>query len=147
MTGANAEVILQTWLDEVIVHMFADDFDAWVDTMGCPMVTVSSEGHSLISTRDMLRDKYDQWRLQFQVQRITDMIRIAKDVTFVSDTQIQGDYTTEIISHGQRVLPRFHSNITLELQGRRWRATELISGMTGSHRHLLHAKQPSNAPS
>ncbi|MFT6536816.1 MAG: hypothetical protein ACJAQU_001719 [Loktanella salsilacus] len=147
MPGPNAEAILQTWLDEVIVQVFANDFDGWADTMACPLVTVSCQGRSVIGTRDMLREKFDQWRTLFEVQRVTDMIRVAQHATFVTEDQIHGEYTTETLSHGQRIIPGFSSTITLTLQGRRWRATELISGMTGSHRHLLHAKPQGNAPS
>ncbi len=141
-----AKIIFQNWLDRVADHVFADDFASWASAWSQPLLIVSPCGNSVITSEEMLHEKFVQWRTLFAIQRVTDMIRMAHDVSFMTADMITGSYTTEILSHGQRVVPRFESTMILARRDNVWRGTELKSGMTVPHRHLIHSNTPREVP-
>ncbi|SEM51611.1 hypothetical protein SAMN04488003_101387 [Loktanella fryxellensis] len=137
--------LLQDWLDRVAALVFADDFDGWADTMGQPLLVVNPVGRSSIVTRDQLRDKFALWRSMFDTLRVTHMIRTAHDSVGLDDDRLAGTYSTDLLSNGHRVMPRFASTIILTRQDGIWRATELSSGMAPTYRHLIHTDTPPSA--
>ncbi|MCF7701046.1 hypothetical protein [Loktanella sp. M215] len=142
MDAKAAHTVFQDWLDRVAAYVVANDYDNWRTTMSCPVVVNSAAGPSEMGTEDQLREKFEQWRLQINVQRVSDLIRIAHDVQAISEDHIEGAYTMDVLSNGQRVMPRFISAATLRYQDRHWRATELNSGLAVKHRHLIHTSAP-----
>ena len=141
-----AQIIFQAWLDRVANHVLVDDFAGWADTMGKPIRIISPAGYSEFKDERMLREKFDQWRTLIVIQRLTNMIRVAHDVSFMTDDMIVGAYTTDLLSQGHRIMPRFESSMILSRQTGVWRATELKSGMTVAHRHLIHTNTPRGGP-
>lgn len=138
MEDGAAHHIFQDWLDRVVAYVVANDYDAWRNTMSCPLLVDSAAGPSVMATEAQLREKFEQWRTQISVQRVTDLIRIAHDVHAMATDHIEGAYTFDMLSNGKRIMPRFISCATLRFHDGHWRATELNSGLAVKHRHLIH---------
>jgi hypothetical protein len=124
-----AGFIFQTWLDQVGDAFFADDFATYRAAVRLPLEVVSAEGLTLIGDETALRAKFDSWVAMLQTQRATQMIRTARDVVRIDDSTIQGDYDTDILHQGQRVMPRFSSSMILDLAGNTPRAIRVMTGI------------------
>jgi len=61
---------------------------------------------------------------------VTDMIRVAHNVQWMSPDMICGDYYTELLSNGQRIMDRFQSSMILEKRNDSWLATHVATGIT-----------------
>ncbi|WP_342070453.1 hypothetical protein [Yoonia algicola] len=134
-----AELFFQEWLDEVAAAFFDERFDLYENAVSLPLEIVSERRASTIGTQDGLKLKFDQWVSMMQTHRVTDMIRIARGVTRLSPDRIVGDYDTEILSNGARVMPAFSSSMMLEKQGNIWRAVRVTTGMTQDQWPLFFA--------
>lgn len=125
-----SKATFQDWLDTVGAAFFQANFDAYERAVLLPMTIATQTSVLKVSDRTALRRGFDTWVHMLKTYEVTDMIRLCRNVKVVDATHMTGDYQTEILAHGQRVVPPFTSTMTLEKRDG-WRATHVISGMTG----------------
>lgn len=125
-----AGFIFQSWLDKVGDAFFDGRFDIYQSAVALPLEIFSDEGVKRIETADDLRAKFDAWVDLLQSQQATHMIRTASNVEWIDKATIWGDYHTDILSNGHRVMPRFSSSMVLKISGDDAQATRVITGLT-----------------
>ena len=134
--------ILQSYLDAVSRTVLAADWEAYRMCVALPLHIVSHDENKVVSTEDDLRAGFDQFCDTLRSSRITDYIRLVESSTMLEQDLISGSYVSHLISHGQRIMPAFRSQITLRLIGNRWRAASVTNGLANSRwplvRLLLH---------
>lgn len=131
----------QEWLDRVAGFVFSGDVDAFVDHFSLPLAILSDTQASTIETRDGLIEKFRAWQNMFAALAVTSMERTVRDVIDFGPTRIVAQYGSDVLSRGQRVMPRFESVLVLELQGTTWRCSEIVTGLGAADRHLIHANE------
>ena len=138
----DAPETLQAYLDEVSRTLLAADWEAYRMCVALPFHIVSHDENKVVSTEDDLRAGFDQFCDTLRFNRITDYIRLVESATMLDQDLISGSYMSHLISHGQRIVPAFRSQITLRLIGNRWRAASVTNGLAKSRwplvRLLLH---------
>ena len=138
----DAPETLQAYLDEVSRSVLADDWETYRQCVALPCHIVSHDESKVVSTEDDLRAGFDQFRDTLRINRITDYVRLVDSATMLDRDLISGSYVSHLISHGQRIMPPFRSQMTLRLIGNRWRAAWVTNGLANSRwplvRLLLH---------
>ena len=133
----DAAAIMQSYLDEVGQTVMADDWATYMECIALPCHIVSHDESKVVSTEDDLRAGFDQFRDTLQFKKITDYIRLVESATMLDAGLISGSYVSHLISHGQRIMPPFRSQMTLRLIGNRWRATSVTNGLAKSRWPLV----------
>ncbi len=143
----DAATILQSYLDEVSVAVLADDWDSYRDAVSLPCHIVSHDESKVVATVEELKAGYDQFRGTLQAQRVTDYVRLVETAARLDPDLISGSYLSHIISNGNRVLLPFQSQMTLRLQGNRWRAASVTNALANSRWPLVRlALHPETDP-
>lgn len=125
-----ADTFFQQWLDHVGGAFFVDRFDIYRAAIHLPLEITSTEDVKIIHDEAALRALFDSWVQMLKLQRATDMVRVARQVEWMSPTMICGDYYTEILSNGQRIMDRFSSSMILQRHDNTWQATHVATGIT-----------------
>ena len=133
----DAPETLQAYLDEVSRSVLADDWETYRMCVALPFHIVSHDENKVVSTEDDLRAGFDQFCDTLRFNRITDYIRLVESATMLDQDLISGSYVSHLISHGQRIMPAFRSQITLQLSGNRWRAASVTNALANSRWPLV----------
>ena len=133
----DAPETLQAYLDKVSRTVLADDWETYRMCVALPFHIVSHNENKVVSTEDDLRAGFDQFCDTLRFNKITDYIRLVESATMLDQDQISGSYVSHLISHGQRIMPPFRSQMTLRLIGNRWRATSVTNGLAKSRWPLV----------
>ena len=133
----DAPETLQAYLDEVSRTVLADDWETYRMCVALPFHIVSHDENKVVSTEDDLRAGFDQFCDTLRFNRITDYIRLVESATMLDQDLISGSYMSHLISHGQRIMPAFRSQITLQLIGNRWRAASVTNALANSRWPLV----------
>ena len=133
----DAPETLQAYLDEVSRTVLADDWETYRMCVALPFHIVSHDENKVVSTEDDLRAGFDQFCDTLRFNRITDYIRLVESATMLDQDLISGSYMSHLISHGQRIMPAFRSQITLRLIGNRWRAASVTNALANSRWPLV----------
>lgn len=125
--------ILQEYLDEMGRHVLAADFDAYVSRICLPFHLLTAAANMVITTEAELRAGFDTFDIMLKAQRVTDYIRLAAHAMFVEDGLISGHYTTHFLSHSQRIVPPFPSQMVLRRTSAGvWQAASITNGLKAS---------------
>ena len=133
----DATEILQSYLDEVSQTVLADDWETNRACIALPWHIVSHDESKVVSTEHDLEAGFDQFRDTLRFHRISDYIRYVETAATLDLDLISGCYVSHLISHGQRLLPPFRSQMTLRLIGNCWRAALVTNGLANSRWPLL----------
>lgn len=127
-----AQIDFQAWLDRVSQSFFDDDFATYRASVQLPMMLVTQGGNMVVSEEEALRKGFDSWRDMLRVQGVTDMVRIAHEVTVLNDGMIDGRYTTHLLRNAMPIVPPFESSMMLVFVEGAWKAASVASGMSNT---------------
>lgn len=143
----DARAILQSYLDEVSTAVLADDWESYCDAVSLPCHIISHDESKVVATVEDLKAGFDQFRDTLRSQRVTDYIRLVESATQLEPSLISGKYVSHLISNGHRLMPPFLSQITLRLEGNRWRAASVSNALAYSRWPLVRlALHPETDP-
>ena len=133
----DATHILQSYLDEVSTAVLADDWNTYRDAVCLPCHIISHDESKVVATLDDLKAGYNLFRETLHAQRVTDYIRLVESAAFLEPALISGKYVSHLLAGGQRVLPPFTSQLSLRLEGKRWRAASITNSLIYSRWPLV----------
>ena len=143
----DAAAILQSYLDEVSTAVLANDWDSYRDAISLPCHIVSHDESKVVATVAELQAGFDQFHATLRAQRVTDYIRLVDTASRLDHDLISGRYFSHVIANGHRLLPPFQSQMTLRLQGNRWRAASVTNALANSRWPLVRlALHPETDP-
>ena len=143
----DALAILQSYLDEVSRAVMDDDWAGYSDAISLPFHLVSHDESKVVTTLTDLRAGFDQFREMLKIQKVTDFIRLVESAGRLDRDLISGKYVSHILANGHRLLPPFRSQITLRLEGNRWRAASITNALANSRWPLVRlALHPETDP-
>ncbi|PZX15248.1 hypothetical protein LX81_02551 [Palleronia aestuarii] len=125
-------VPFQEWLDKVGDCYLTGDFDAYCSCFELPIAFITDQALTMIADETSLRSGFDAWRRMLESQRMTHMIRIARDVHVLSGSLISGVYVTHLMKDANRICPEFNSSATLRLVDGEWRAMGVTWGLSNA---------------
>lgn len=127
--------------------VLANDWDLYRDAISLPCHIISHDESKVVATVEDLRTGFDQFRATLMAQRVTDYIRLVDTASRLDHDLISGRYYSHVISNGHRLLPPFQSQMTLRLQGNRWRAASVTNALANSRWPLVRlALHPETDP-
>jgi len=133
----NALTILQSYLDEVGAAVLRGDWNAYEARVCLPFQLVTHTANLTVTTQGDLRAGFDAFVQTLRSQQVTDYIRLAEAAIQLDEALISGRYATHLMVHAHRILPPFRSEITLRLEGNRWRAASITNALANSRWPLL----------
>lgn len=143
----DAAAILQDYLDDVSLLVMAGDYPAYREVMCLPLHIISHDESKVVATEDDLRAGFEMFCQTLKMQKVTDFIRLVEATAELDPTLISGSYVTHLLSGGNRILPPFRNQITLRLEGNRWRAASITNPLANSRWPLVRlALHPDDDP-
>ena len=133
----DATDILQNHLDRVSMTILQGDWPTYRDGVHLPFHIVSHDESKVVTTEEDLRAGFDQFRATLRSQKVTDFIRLVGAATRLDQDLISGSYLSHLVSHGQRVIQPFRSQMSLRLIGNRWRAVSVTNELANSRWPLV----------
>ena len=121
--------IVQDYLDWMGAAVMAGDYPTYRRGVAMPFNLVTDAATLTIETEDQLRSGFDTYCQMLQVNRVTDLVRIAERAEALSDLLITGCYDTNILSDAKRIVPQLRSQMTLRCGEDGWRAVSISSGI------------------
>lgn len=125
-------LILQTFLDDMAKAVMEGDFPTYRRSTCLPFHLITHDSNIVVTTEEDLRQGFESFRSLLQTQRVTDYIRLVESVQRLDDTLITGRYVSHLIAGAMRVVPPFHSQITLRLSDDRWQAASITNALANS---------------
>ena len=142
MVDTDAARILQSYLDAVAQTVMNDDWETYRDAVSLPCHVISHNESKVVATEEDLLLGFTQFRDTLRFQRVTDYIRLVETASLLDRDLLSGGYVTHLLVRGHRILDPFRSQITLRLQGNRWRAVSVTNGLANSRWPLIRLELP-----
>ncbi len=130
-------VILQDYLDEIGDAVMSGDWDAYRRGVSLPFNLVTQAANIIVDTEAKLREGFDSFYQMLQSQGVSDYIRLVQSANALDPELLSGTYVTHIISHGNRVVPPYTSQITLRAHGNAWQAVSISNALRNDRWPLL----------
>ena len=137
MTDSAAAAILQDYLDAVSKSAMLDDWDSYRDAVILPFHFISHDESRVATTEAELKLIFGQFCDTLRFQKVTDYIRLVDSAALLDHDLISGSYITHLLVRGHRILDPFRSQMTLRLQGNRWRAASVTNSLATSRWQLI----------
>ena len=129
----------QSWLDDHSRATLAGDFDTVRRQCHLPLVVMGCDRLSVISTATDLRNIFGNQQSMLKINKVTDIVASAQDLTCVAAGKMAGEVRIEFISNGIRVMEPYVSRLTLRKLPDGWKMSKLVSGLLPRYRYLVHA--------
>lgn len=142
--------ILQSFLDDAGTATLAGDWDAFFAHVSLPFHLVTETASITVADEAGLRVGFDHFGDMLRVMRISDYVRLAESADEIGPDLISGHYVTHLMSGAHRMVPPFHSHVTLRREGGRWRAASIVNALSNARWPIsvpIVAQTPSSAPS
>lgn len=131
--------VVQAVLDDLDRALMAGDWGGYLVRIALPFTLRTGSALLAVETEADLRAGFEQYRAMLQGLRVTDYIRVAHAAREVAPDLVEGDYDTNMLAGGQRVVPPFPSTMTIARAGGTWRASRIETT-------LLNARWPVGLP-
>jgi hypothetical protein len=138
----DAATILQDYLDAVARAVMADDWASYRDAVSLPCHIISHDESKVVATEKDLQAGFDQFRDTLRFHQVTDYIRLVDTATLLDHDLLSGSYLSHLLARSYRILDPFRSQMTLRLQGGRWRAVSVTNGLANSRWPLIRLALP-----
>ena len=125
----NALGIFQTYLDEMSAIVMKGDFAAYADRVALPFHMLTERARFVVDTVAELQAGFDDFRQTLKIQQVTDLIRLADSASLLSEGLMSGRYVTHMLSHANRIVPPFTSQMTLRCEAGTWRAVSISNAL------------------
>jgi hypothetical protein len=145
MADPDAAAILQDYLDAVAKTVMEDDWPSYRDAVSLPCHVISHDESKVVSTEADLRAGFEQFRDTLRFHQVTDYIRLVESASLLDHDLISGSYISHLLARSYRILSPFRSQMTLRLQGSRWRAVSVTNGLANSRWPLIRLQLSPNS--
>ncbi|MBV2358462.1 hypothetical protein KUH32_01625 [Thalassococcus sp. CAU 1522] len=122
--------IFQAVLDEITAAFLTNDVDRLHKSVRLPVLFHTQRGAQVMKTEDELRRDLALYQAEFELHRVTDIVRRTIAVHPLGQSRLVGQYNTHILSGTTQVVPSFESTMHLELgDDGAWRASSVLNAM------------------
>lgn len=100
--------IYQRALDTVSAAVIAGNFDLYARQIDLPYLVQTMNGRHLITNAEDLRPTFDALSRGLAMRGVTHYERVARSADYVHRDRIEGQHSTHLIAHGERIIhPKF----------------------------------------
>ncbi len=136
----DAGAILQATLDDLGAAVMADDWAGFLRRVILPFELQTEAGKIAVQDAPELRAGYDEFQLMLRTHRVTHYLRHARRAEFDGPDRIVGSYSSDILSHGKRILPAYTSLMVIDLRGGQWCASRIVNRWSNDRWPVLTPK-------
>jgi len=127
----------QSYLDQRARACMAGDFDSFAAGVALPFCLLTETASLIVETREDLRLGFEDFCRTLASQKITNLIILAEGAVHLGETLIAGRYVTHLLSHANRAVPPYRSQMVLRLVDGQWQAASIANSMTNNRWPIL----------
>ncbi len=122
--------LVQSYLDEIGTAVLVGDWDTYRNHVALPFTLITESAMMVVETEESLRKGFDSFHDMLKFQRVTQYVRLVESAEDLGGDLISGRYVSHFIAGSHRIIPPFHSAITLRLIGNNWHAVTITNSLS-----------------